>query len=78
MVIGVPREIKDHESRVGLVPAGVHALVEAGHLVLVQQGAGMGSSITDSDYVSAGAQIRKAADAWAADLVVKVKEPLPS
>src|SRR5690349_18329671 len=79
MIIGVPKEIKDHESRVGLVPAGVHALVEAGHRVLVQQEAGMGSSITDSDYVSAGGEIRgKAADVWAADMVVKVKEPLAS
>src|ERR1035438_2496477 len=77
MIIGVPTEIKDHESRVGLVPAGVHALVEANHRVRVQQGAGNGSAITDSDYVSAGAEIVSAAEAWGADMVVKVKEPLP-
>jgi alanine dehydrogenase len=79
MIIGVPTEVKDHESRVGLVPAGVHALVEAGHRVRVQEGAGMGSAVTDSDYVSAGAEmVPTAAEAWGADMVVKVKEPLPS
>ncbi|HBY63117.1 MAG TPA: alanine dehydrogenase, partial [Solibacterales bacterium] len=51
MKIGVPREVKDHETRVGLVPSGVTALVEAGHDVLVQTRAGMGSSIPDEDYM---------------------------
>jgi alanine dehydrogenase len=79
MIIGVPKEIKDHESRVGLVPAGVHALVEAGHRVIVEQSAGLGSAITDADYTSAGAEIRPTAEeAWSADMVVKVKEPLPA
>src|SRR5258708_6571302 len=79
MIIGVPREIKDHESRVGLVPAGVHALVEAGHKVLVEQSAGLGSAITDDDYIAAGGEIRKtAAEVWGAEMVVKVKEPLAS
>src|ERR1035438_10762381 len=79
MIIGVPTEIKDHESRVGLVPAGVHALVEAGHRVLVQEGAGSGSAIHDTDYTSAGAEmVATAAEAWNTDMVVKVKEPLPS
>jgi hypothetical protein len=55
MIIGVPKEIKDHETRVGLVPSGVSALREAGHEVLVQTQAGEGSSITDREYMQAGA-----------------------
>jgi alanine dehydrogenase len=80
MVIGVPTEVKDHESRVGCVPSGVKALTEAGHRVLVQAGAGFGSSLPDREYVQAGADILPtAADVWGkADLVVKVKEPQPS
>ncbi|HXB70067.1 MAG TPA: alanine dehydrogenase [Candidatus Acidoferrales bacterium] len=77
MIIGVPKEIKDHETRVGLVPSGVAALREAGHEVLVQSGAGDGSSLTDGEYMQAGAAIMQtAADVWnKAGLVVKVKEP---
>jgi alanine dehydrogenase len=76
MVIGVPKEIKDHETRVGLVPSGVTALREAGHEVRVQATAGEGSSITDREYMQAGAEIVQTADeVWKADLVVKVKEP---
>jgi alanine dehydrogenase len=77
MIIGVPKEIKDHETRVGLVPSGVTALIEAGHEVMVETGAGEGSSIADSEYVQAGATIlERAADVWRkAELVVKVKEP---
>ncbi len=80
MIIGVPREVKDHESRVGLVPHGVTALVEAGHQVVVQARAGSLSSITDEEYAEAGARVvPTAADVWgAADIVVKVKEPQPS
>ena len=80
MKIGVPKEVKDHESRVGLVPAGVTALVEAGHEVIVETGAGRGSSLTDAEYVEAGARILPtAAEVWTqADLVIKVKEPQPS
>jgi alanine dehydrogenase len=80
MVVGVAREIKDHETRVGLVPSGVIALVEAGHEVLVEAGAGEGSSITDEEYVRAGARIvETAAEVWGkADLVAKVKEPQPA
>ena len=80
MIIGVPREIKDHETRVGLVPSGVTALREAGHQVLVQAKAGEGSSITDREYMESGASIQSsAAEVWRkADLVVKVKEPQPS
>jgi alanine dehydrogenase len=80
MIIGVPKEVKDHETRVGLVPSGVIGLEEAGHHVLVESGAGEGSSITDQEYQHAGAEIVSgAAEAWGrADLVVKVKEPQPS
>jgi alanine dehydrogenase len=77
MKIGVPKEIKVHEYRVGLVPAGVRELVEAGHQVLVQSGAGAGIGFEDSDYQAAGAKIAaQAADVFgAAELIVKVKEP---
>ena len=77
MIIGVPKEIKDHETRVGLVPSGVTALREAGHEVLVETHAGEGSSLTDQEYAEAGATVLPtAAEVWRrADLVVKVKEP---
>jgi alanine dehydrogenase len=78
MIVGVPKEVKDQEARVGLVPSGVTALVEAGHTVLVETGAGVGSSIPDSVYRRAGAEIVDATSAWAAEMVVKVKEPQPS
>ncbi len=80
MVIGVPREIKDHETRVALVPAGVTALREAGHEVLVETHAGNGSALVDTEYAQAGAEIvSEAADVWRrAEVVVKVKEPQPS
>ena len=80
MRIGVPTEIKTDEYRVALTPAGVRELVDNGHEVLVQAGAGIGSAIPDSEYVDQGAEI--AADAEAvfagADMIVKVKEPQPS
>lgn len=77
MIIGVPKEVKDNEYRVGMVPSGVKALVDAGHKVLVQTKAGDGSSMPDEDYKAAGAEIvGSAADVWGkADMVVKVKEP---
>lgn len=80
MIIGVPKEIKDHETRVGLVPSGVTALREAGHEVLVETRAGEGSSLTDREYMQAGAAIlESAAEVWQrAELVIKVKEPQPS
>src|SRR5215472_16579225 len=80
MIIGVPKEVKDHEARVGLVPSGVVALREAGHEVLVETTAGEGSAITDREYMQAGAGItHKAEELWRkSDLVVKVKEPQPS
>ena len=79
MTIGVPKEVKDHEARVGLVPSGVTALREAGHRVLVEAGAGEGSTLSDAEYEEAGGEIRPTADVWRdSDLVVKVKEPQPS
>ena len=79
MRIGVPKEIKVHEYRVGLVPAAVHELVAAGHAVMVETGAGAGIGCTDADYRDAGASIAPdAARVFAdAELVVKVKEPQP-
>jgi alanine dehydrogenase len=80
MIIGVAKEIKDHETRVGLVPSGAIALREAGHEVLVETHAGEGSSITDAEYAAAGATILPtAAEVWSrSDLVIKVKEPQPA
>ncbi|AHE98964.1 alanine dehydrogenase [Thioalkalivibrio paradoxus] len=80
MIIGVPREIKNNEFRVGMTPAGVAELVVHGHTVLVEQGAGEGSSFTDEDYAGAGARlVSRAAEVFAAaDLIVKVKELQPS
>ncbi len=79
MRIGVPKEVKVHEYRVGAQPAGVRQLVAAGHEVLVQNAAGRGSGFADSEYARAGAVIvGTAAEAWAADMVIKVKEPIPS
>ncbi len=78
IVVGVPNEIKTHESRVALIPVGVEELTRAGHQVLVQAGAGLGSGISDEQYIAHGAEIvASAADVWSpADLIVKVKEPL--
>jgi alanine dehydrogenase len=80
MLIGVPKEVKDHESRVGIVPAGVKALADAGHQVIVQAGAGDLSSMPDGEYKHAGAEIvGTAAEVWRrAEMVVKVKEPMES
>jgi alanine dehydrogenase len=79
MQVGVPRELKDHEYRVASTPVGVHELTDAGHQVLVEHDAGVGSAIPDDDYVRAGAKIVTDPDElWAsADLVLKVKEPIP-
>jgi alanine dehydrogenase len=78
MIIGVPKEVKDHESRVGVTPAGVHALVAAGHKVLVEHNAGELSAMPDDEYQAAGAEIVGSAhDVWRlAEIVVKVKEPV--
>jgi alanine dehydrogenase len=77
VIIGVPKEIKTREYRVGMTPAGVRSLTSRGHKVLVERGAGEGSGIKDAEYTAQGATIvPTAADAWGAQLVVKVKEPL--
>ena len=79
MRIGVPKEIKNHEYRVGLIPSSVQELVHHGHQVLVETGAGLGAGINDADYVAAGATIAQGADQVfaEADMIVKVKEPQP-
>lgn len=78
MKVGCPKEIKDHEYRVGLTPAAARAYVEAGHEVLVQHGAGAGSGITDAEYLVAGARIAETAEeVWKeSEMIVKVKEPM--
>jgi alanine dehydrogenase len=78
MRIGVPKEIKNHEYRVGLIPSSVQELVHHGHEVLVQKGAGLGAGLSDADYITAGAKIIDSADQIFADadMIVKVKEPL--
>jgi alanine dehydrogenase len=78
MIVGVPKEIKSSESRVAITPEGVSELVHSGHLVLIQDQAGVGSSISNEDFIEAGATISSTADEiWSkAELVLKVKEPL--
>lgn len=78
MLVGVPREIKIHESRVALTPEGVFELIRHGHEVVIESGAGLGSAITDSDFLSAGASIEEnVEELWkSADLIMKVKEPI--
>jgi alanine dehydrogenase len=79
MIVGVPKEVKVKENRVAMTPGGVATLVKRGHTVLVQLGAGVGSGVTDAEYEKAGAKIVPSADdAWAAQMVVKVKEPIKS
>jgi alanine dehydrogenase len=80
MIVGLPKEVKDNEYRVGLVPAGVKALTGGGHSVLVETKAGDGSGITDAEYVTAGAEIVfSAEEVWSrAEMIVKVKEPIAS
>ncbi|MNZ41281.1 Alanine dehydrogenase [compost metagenome] len=78
MIIGVPREIKNNENRVGMTPGSVLSYIQAGHEVKVESGAGTAIGFTDEDYVSAGASIAPtAAEVWNSEMVVKVKEPLP-
>ncbi|HEX2192117.1 MAG TPA: alanine dehydrogenase [Acidimicrobiales bacterium] len=77
MIVGVPRETKEGEHRIALTPDGARELVAHGQQVLVERGAGEGSSISDDSYRAAGAELVDAWAAWAADLVVKVKEPQP-
>jgi alanine dehydrogenase len=80
LIVGVPKEIKDHETRVGVTPAGAKSLVDAGHKVLIETSAGELSAFPDSEYISAGAEIiATAAQVWvSAEMIVKVKEPIPS
>jgi len=79
MIVGVPREIKPGEQRVALTPAGARALAEAGHRVEVEHGAGGGSGIRDDEYATVGAALVTADEVWQrAELVLKVKEPLPA
>lgn len=78
MKIGIPKEIKNNENRVAISPAGVYSLVEGGHEVLIEESAGNTAGFPDAEYAESGAKIIKsAADVWAADMVIKVKEPLP-
>jgi alanine dehydrogenase len=77
VIVGVPREIKPGEERVALTPAGVRALVQTGHRVVVEHGAGLGSSIRDEEYTREGATTASVDEVWAqAELVLKVKEPI--
>ena len=77
MIVGVPREIKPGEQRIALTPAGVRALVEGGHRVLVERGAGVGSGMPDGEFAKVGAAMTGAEEIWgAAELVLKVKEPI--
>ena len=79
MIVGCAKEIKNNEYRVGLTPDNVKSYVAAGHEVLIERGAGEGSGFTDEEYIAAGAKVLEAADVWAGcDMMVKVKEPLPS
>ena len=75
MIIGVPKEIKDNEYRVGMTPAGVATMKDAGHRVVVEKGAGLGSGITDEEFINAGAEILSGpADVYnAADMIIKVE-----
>jgi len=78
VLVGIPKEVKNNEFRVSTTPAGVHSLVIAGHTVFVEKSAGLGSSITDGEYVKAGARILDSADeVWAkSEMIIKVKEPV--
>src|SRR5690606_31029665 len=77
--IGVPREIKNNENRVALTPAGVLTLQSAGHEVVIETEAGLGSNFTDEEYIEVGAKIvQTAAEVWSAEMDLKVKEPLPT
>ena len=77
MIIGIPKEIKDNEYRVGMVPAGVKALADDGHTVLFEEGGGEGSGIANDEYIQAGGTLASCEQVWArAEMIVKVKEPV--
>ena len=76
-VVGIPREIKEHEGRVAIAPAGVHVLSQAGQQVLIESGAGKGSGIANEEFSQAGAEIVEREEVFSrSDIIVKVKEPL--
>lgn len=76
MIIGIPKEIKTLEDRVSMTPGAVETLIRRGHSVLVEKGAGVGSGLPDAEYQAAGAKMVSAAEAWGAEMVIKVKEPM--
>lgn len=76
MIIGIPKEIKTLEDRVSMTPGAVETLIRRGHSVLVEKGAGVGSGLADDEYAAAGAKLVTAAEAWGAEMVIKVKEPM--
>lgn len=78
MLIGIPKEIKTMENRVSMTPGAVETLVRRGHSVVVEKGAGLGSGLSDEEYISCGAKMGSVDDAWAAEMVIKVKEPIAS
>ncbi|RJQ49999.1 MAG: alanine dehydrogenase [Nitrospiraceae bacterium] len=79
MIIGIPKELKEHEYRVGATPSGIAKLVSAGHMVIVENKAGTGSGFPDEDYLNAGAEVSDRDRLFSvSELIVKVKEPLPS
>ncbi len=79
MIVGIPKEIKDNEYRIAMTPGGVHQLVEHGHTVLVEAGAGEGSYFPNQEYAEAGAELVSVEAVWRrANMIVKVKEPLPA
>lgn len=78
MIVGIPKELKNQEERVGATPDGVASLVNAGHKVLVETNAGIGSGYTDQEYIAAGAKMVSAQEAWDSEMIIKVKEPIPS
>ncbi len=76
MIIGIPKEIKTLENRVSMTPGAVETLVRRGHTVVVEKSAGMGSGLSDDEYAAAGAKLGSAEEAWGAQMVIKVKEPI--
>ncbi len=80
MIVGIPKEVKDNEYRIAATPEGVRELVDAGQTVLIEEGAGLGSSLSEERYKRSGAQfVSSAEDVWrGADMILKVKEPIAS
>ena len=79
MIVGIPKEVKDNEFRIAATPEGVRELVDAGQTVLIEEGAGLGSSLAEERYKRSGAQfVSSAEDVWRADMILKVKEPIAS